>query len=294
MNAAESQRSRQLQQVLEGQATSDGAGVSLVRLFSPDRYALLDPFLLFDAFGSNDPDDYLAGFPDHPHRGFETVTYMLEGAMAHRDSAGNEGLLEAGSVQWMTAGRGIIHSEMPRQTEGRMAGFQLWVNLPAADKMGPPRYQDIPPDAVPEVMLDDGVTVKVLAGEVHGTRGPVRDVSTAPAYLDFSIPAGGEIFHPLAPDHHAFVHPYVGAIEVGPPDAPRALAQGQVGVLSAGVDERGVRLVAGESPVRVLLVAAQPIGEPVAHWGPFVMNTREEIDQAVADFQAGRLTDGTS
>ena len=291
MNATESQRSRQLQQALEGQATSDGAGVSLVRLFGPDRYALLDPFLLFDAFGSSNPDDYLAGFPDHPHRGFETVTYMLEGAMAHRDSAGNEGLLEAGSVQWMTAGRGIIHSEMPRQTEGRMAGFQLWVNLPASDKMGPPRYQDIPPDAVPEVALDGGVTVKVLAGEANGMLGPVRDVTTSPTYLDFSIPAGGEIFHPLVPDHHAFVHPHVGAIEVGSPDAPRALAQGQVGVLSAGVEERGVRLVAGESPARVLLVAAQPIGEPVAHWGPYVMNTREEIEQAIADYQAGRLTD---
>jgi len=291
MKASEPYRSRRLQQVLTGQATSDGAGVSLVRLFGPDRYALLDPFLLFDAFGSNDPDDYIAGFPDHPHRGFETVTYMLEGVMAHRDSAGNEGLLEAGSVQWMTAGRGIIHSEMPRQTEGRMAGFQLWVNLPASKKMGPPRYQDIPPDAVPEVALDGGVTVKVLAGEVAGSAGPVRDVATTPIYLDFTLPAGAEVFHPLPPGHHAFVHPHVGAIDVGPSGTERHLAQGQVGVLAVAGDASGVRLVAGEASTRVLLVAAQPIGEPVAHWGPFVMNTREEIDQAIADHRAGRLTD---
>ena len=282
---------RALQQVLRGQPTSDGAGVHLVRLFGPGRYALLDPFLLFDAFGSSDPDDYLAGFPDHPHRGFETVTYMLAGAMEHRDSAGNAGLLEAGSVQWMTAGRGIVHSEMPRQHAGRMAGFQLWVNLPAAHKMDPPRYQDIPPDAVPEVALADGVTVKVLAGEVDGTPGPVRGIVTDPTYLDFTLPSGAEASFPLPPAHHAFVHVFEGRVAIGPPADERALAVDQVGVLSVGDDQHGVRLVAGDDPARVLLIAARPLGEPVAHWGPFVMNTRDEIDQAIADYRAGRLVD---
>ena len=277
---------RQLVQVLRGEPTSDGAGVSLVRLFGPDRYALLDPFLLFDAFGSNDPDDYLAGFPDHPHRGFETVTYMLAGAMEHRDSVGNHGRLEAGSVQWMTAGRGLIHSEMPRQTEGRMAGFQLWVNLPAAHKMDPPRYQDIPPDAVPEVALEDGVTARVLAGEVAGTPGPVRGIVTEPSYLDFTLPAGASLSYGLAEDHNAFLHVFEGRVAIGAPGEERPLATGEVGVLGHG---QVVRCVAGDETARVLLIAAQPLGEPVAHWGPFVMNTREEIEQALADYRAGRL-----
>lgn len=280
---------RVLEQVLQGQPTSDGAGVRLVRLFGPDRYALLDPFLLFDAFGSSDPDDYLAGFPDHPHRGFETVTYMLAGTMEHRDSAGNAGRLEAGSVQWMTAGRGIVHSEMPHQREGRMAGFQLWVNLPAAHKMDPPRYQDIPPDVVPEVALADGVTVKVLAGEVDGMSGPVHGIVTDPTYLDFTLPPGAEVSFPLPPGHHAFVHVFEGRVAIGAPDDERELAVDQVGVLSTGDDQHGVRLVADDEPVRLLLIAARPLGEPVAHWGPFVMNTRDEIDQAIADYRAGRL-----
>ncbi len=282
-------RSRALHQVLEGHATSDGAGVRLVRLFGPDRYALLDPFLLFDAFGSSDPGEYLAGFPDHPHRGFETVTYMLAGAMEHRDSAGHAGVLEAGSVQWMTAGRGIIHSEMPRQTEGRMAGFQLWVNLPAAHKMDPPRYQEIPPGAVPEVPLDGGVTVKVLAGEVAGTAGPVRDIATVPTYLDFALPPGTQVCHPLPAGHHAFVHPFAGDVEVGAAGESRRVAQGRVGLLGNAAAD-GVRLAAGADPVRVLLLAARPLGEPVVHHGPFVMNTAEEIAQALRDYQAGTLT----
>ncbi len=277
---------RELVQLLRGQATSDGAGVSLVRMFGPERYALLDPFLLFDAFGSNDPDDYIAGFPDHPHRGFETVTYMLAGAMEHRDSAGNHGRLEAGSVQWMTAGRGLIHSEMPRQSEGRMAGFQLWVNLPAAHKMDPPRYQDIPPEAVPEVALEDGVTVRVLAGKVADTPGPVQGIVTDPCYLDFALPDGAVLEHPIPVGHHAFLHVIDGRIAVGAPGDERPLASGEVGVLGDG---DAVRCVA-QAPARVLLIAARPLGEPVAHWGPFVMNTREEIEQAIADYRAGRLT----
>jgi redox-sensitive bicupin YhaK (pirin superfamily) len=279
---------RELVQVLRGQATSDGAGVSLVRLFGPDRYALLDPFLLFDAFGSSDPDDYLAGFPAHPHRGFETVTYMLAGAMEHRDSAGNAGRLEAGSVQWMTAGRGLIHSEMPRQTEGRMAGFQLWVNLPAAHKMDPPRYQDIPPDAVPEVALDDGVTARVLAGTVAGTTGPVRGIVTDPSYIDLTLPAGATLTHGLPGEHNAFLHVFEGRLAVGAPGDERPLATGEVGVLGRG---EVLRCVAGDAVARVLLIAARPLGEPVAHWGPFVMNTRDEIEQAIADYRAGRLAD---
>jgi redox-sensitive bicupin YhaK (pirin superfamily) len=279
---------RELVQVLRGQATSDGAGVSLVRLFGPDRYALLDPFLLFDAFGSSDPDDYLAGFPDHPHRGFETVTYMLAGAMEHRDSAGNAGRLEAGSVQWMTAGRGLIHSEMPRQAEGRMAGFQLWVNLPAAHKMDPPRYQDIPPDAVPEVALEDGVTVRVLAGTVAGTAGPVRGIVTDPSYLDFALPSGATLTYGLPGEHNAFLHVVEGGVAVGARGDERPLIAGEVGVLGRG---EALRCVAGDAATRVLLIAARPLGEPVAHWGPFVMNTRDEIEQAIADYRAGRLVD---
>jgi redox-sensitive bicupin YhaK (pirin superfamily) len=243
----------------------------------------VDPFLLLDEFRSDRPDDYLAGFPDHPHRGFETVTYMLAGAMEHRDHTGNRGLLGPGSIQWMTAGRGIIHSEMPRQQDGLMWGFQLWVNLPAAHKMTAPRYQDIAPDRVPAVTLD-GVTVKVLAGESQGVRGPVAGIVTEPLYLDVALAAGASFHQPLPPEHSAFAYVFEGEARVGEPASP--VKRGSLAVFGPG---ESVLVSAGEAPARLILLAARPLGEPIARYGPFVMNTRAEIAQALQDLQDGRF-----
>jgi redox-sensitive bicupin YhaK (pirin superfamily) len=278
---------RSVAKIISGQPTSDGAGVRLTRVIGTPALEQLDPFLLLDEFKSDRADDYLAGFPDHPHRGFETVTYMLAGAMEHRDHAGNRGELVAGSVQWMTAGRGIVHSEMPRQRDGLMWGFQLWVNLPARDKMIAPRYQDIAPARIPEVKLADGVVARVIAGEAGGVRGPVEGIATEPLYLDVRMSPGARVELPVAPGHSAFAYVYEGRATLGP--APRAqdVGAGHLATLTDG-DALGAA-AGGDTGARFLLLAARPLGEPIARYGPFVMNTREEILQAVDDYRGGRL-----
>jgi len=267
-----------------GEGTRDGAGVRLTRVIGGRALPELDPFLLFDEFGSDEAVDYIAGFPDHPHRGFETVTYMLAGRMRHRDSQGNNGLLVPGSVQWMTAGRGLVHSEMPEQENGLMRGFQLWVNLPARDKMTAPRYQDIAPDGIPE-LTGAGSRVRVLAGAQGGVTGAAQGGATEPLYLDVQLEAGAHYDAQLPASHRAFVYAYDGDAMVG--DPPVRVPRGELAVLGEG---EGVRLAApAGAAARLVLVAGRPIGEPVARHGPFVMNTREEIMQAIADFRAGRF-----
>ena len=273
---------RSVERLITGQPTSDGAGVKLTRVLTQDLQRRLDPFLMLDAFGSDSADDYIAGFPDHPHRGFETVTYMLAGRMRHRDSAGNEGLLQSGGVQWMTAGRGVIHSELPEQTEGLMAGFQLWLNLPAKDKMQPPWYRDIQSAALPE-WHDDGVTVRVLAGASHGVAGAVQREGTQALYLDIHLEAGAVFEQPLPAAHNAFVYVYRGAVQIG----AQAVPQQRMAILANSGD--GVRATAAAEGARLLLIAGQPLNEPIAQYGPFVMNTQAELRQAVEDFRAGRL-----
>jgi quercetin 2,3-dioxygenase len=275
-----------VERVVAGQPTSDGAGVKLTRLIGTQALPDLDPFLMLDEFRSDDPSAYIAGFPDHPHRGFETVTYMLAGRLRHRDNKGNSGLLEAGSVQWMTAGRGIVHSEMPEQENGLMAGFQLWINLPAKDKMTAPAYQDISADKVPVVEAEGGVTVKVIAGAFGGSRGPVAPRATEPLFLDVSIPAGARFAAELDGALSAFAYVREGGAEIGPAETARALRRGQLAVLGEG--RTFVARAAGDG-ARLLLLAGRPLGEPVAKYGPFVMNTQAELHQAVADYRAGRF-----
>lgn len=273
---------RTVSRVLSGQPATDGAGVRMTRVIATPQLDSFDPFLLLDEFRSDDADDYIAGFPDHPHRGFETVTYMLAGAMQHKDNQGNTGLLGPGSVQWMTAGRGIVHSEMPQQEDGLMWGFQLWVNLPASDKMTDPRYQDIPAADVPEVTLAENVTIRIVAGELDGLRGPVSGVATDPRYFDVRMSAGGgQVSIPVPEAHNAFVYVYDGSIDIGDVTVTR----GQIALLGAG--EAVGYSAAGNA--RALVVAGRPLEEPVARYGPFVMNTDAEIRQAVFDYQAGRF-----
>jgi redox-sensitive bicupin YhaK (pirin superfamily) len=281
---------RTVSQVVSAQEASEGAGVRIRRSIGTPELDHLDPFLLLDEFKSDQASDYLAGFPDQPHRGFETVTYMLAGSMEHRDHRGNRGNLVAGSVQWMTAGRGIVHSEMPRQQDGLMWGFQLWVNLPARDKMREPRYQDIPPERIPEIDAGSGVRVRVIAGERDGMKGPVIGVATQPLYLDVRLPASGSFGQGLPAGHNAFAYVFEGEAELGgaPGQAGRPVAAGRLAVLGAG--ER-FRATAGPEGAGLLLVAAAPLREPVARYGPFVMNTREEIAQAFRDFQGGTFPD---
>jgi hypothetical protein len=246
----------------------------------------LDPFLLFDEFRSDQPDDYIAGFPDHPHRGFETVTYMLAGRLEHADHAGNRGNLVAGSIQWMTAGRGIVHSEMPRQDDGLLWGFQLWINLPASLKMSPPRYQDIPPDDVPVAGVD-GATIRVLAGEAGGVKGPVEGIVTEPVYLDISMGPAASLTQDLPRGHSAFVYTVDGTAIVGghgPETSGARVESGRLAVLGPG---DAVRIESAGEAIRLLLVAARPIGEPIARYGPFVMNTQEELRQAFEDLERG-------
>jgi redox-sensitive bicupin YhaK (pirin superfamily) len=272
--------------VVAGQPTSDGAGVKLTRVIGTQAIPDLDPFLMLDEFRSDDPAAYLAGFPDHPHRGFETVTYMLAGRMRHEDNKGNKGLLGPGSVQWMTAARGIVHSEMPEQQDGLMQGFQLWINLPASEKMGEPHYKDIPAESVPVVKTAGGATVKVIAGSYAGIQGPVAPKATAPLFLDIEIPLGVSFEIELAADHNAFTYVYEAAADVGPVGAARTLSRGQLGLLGRGTS---FHVRAASKPARLLLLAGRPLNEPVAKYGPFVMNTTAELHQAVADFQAGRF-----
>lgn len=277
---------RRVLQLVRGQPTSDGAGVKLNRVIGQRALEMLDPFLMLDEFRSDQAGDYLAGFPNHPHRGFETVTYMLAGRMRHGDNQGNSGLLTPGSVQWMTAGRGIVHSEMPEQEDGLMWGFQLWVNLPAADKMTAPRYQDIAPERIPQCTTDSGAQVRVIAGRFEDAQGPVDAAATAPVYLDVALPAGSRQSLPVPAGHNAFVYVFEGEVAVGPDGAAQPVARGELGVLGRGGD---VTVAAGAQPARLILVAGRPLGEPVAKYGPFVMNTQDEIVAAIRDFQAGRF-----
>jgi redox-sensitive bicupin YhaK (pirin superfamily) len=277
---------RPVTRVVRGMRASDGAGVTLYRSLGSPALPDLDPFLMLDEFYSEDPGDYLAGFPEHPHRGFETVTYMLAGRMRHSDNQGNSGLLGPGSVQWMTAGRGIVHSEMPEQENGLMWGFQLWINLPSRDKMTAPRYQDIPPERIPVLELPGGVRVKVIAGAVDDHRGPVAAPATDPVYLDVNLPAGARFVHELPEGHAAFAYVFEGAVGFGPDNTAGPVERGYLAVLGPGT---AVVAAACGGPGRFLLLAGRPIGEPVAKYGPFVMNKEEELRQAVLDFQAGRF-----
>ncbi|KAB8318358.1 pirin family protein [Tolypothrix campylonemoides VB511288] len=281
------ERYARIGRTVRGQSTSDGAGVKLTRVIGTGLLPDLDPFLMLDEFGTDRPQDYLAGFPDHPHRGFETVTYMLDGRMRHRDNHGNEGVLVPGSVQWMTAGRGLVHSEMPEQQEGRMRGFQLWVNLPARDKMTAPHYQEFAPDVIPQVAPAPGVSVKVIAGRVGDVVGPVyadASAATEPVYLDVALDARATWEYALPDGHSAFVYAYEGALTVGEGDDARPLESQTLAVIGGGPV---LALRAGSAGARLIVVAGRPLREPVARYGPFVMNTKEEVMQAFVDFQAG-------
>ncbi len=271
--------------IARGVAASDGAGVRLTRLMGGGtEVPSIDPFLLLDHFDSPEAQDYLAGFPDHPHRGFETVTYMLDGRIRHKDNHGHEGVIEAGGVQWMTAGRGVVHSEMPEQQDGRMRGFQLWVNLPARLKMQPPAYQEHPSDAMPVEPRERGVRVKVIAGATsRGARGPIATEATDARYFDVSLSAGTTFDEPIGADLAAFVVVYEGAVRF---DDGRALDA--VGIANLGAGDT-VRFTADGAPARALVIAGRPLREPVEWYGPFVMNSRAEIMQAVDDYQAGRF-----
>ncbi len=275
---------RPVERLVQGQATSDGAGVRLTRLLTPDLQRRLDPFLMLDLFGTDNPGDYIGGFPDHPHRGFETITCMLQGRMRHRDSAGNTGLLVPGSVQWMTAGRGVIHSEMPEQEDGAMEGFQLWLNLPGRDKLREPWYRDIPGAEIPQ-WNDQGVTARVIAGRSHGVEGAVQRETTAPLYLDLHLGPNTSFAQPLPETHNAFVVTYRGELAL----ADTVVRMRRMAILANKPGCDGVLLTAGPEGARAILVAGRPLKEPIAQYGPFVMNTQQEIAQAVADFRAGRL-----
>lgn len=277
---------RTVRRIVRGMPASDGAGVKLTRVIGTPQLEMLDPFLMLDEFGTDRPEDYLAGFPDHPHRGFETVTYMLDGRMRHRDNKGNEGVLVPGSVQWMTAGRGIVHSEMPEQEEGRMRGFQLWVNLPAKDKMVDPRYQEYAPDHIPEAAPGEGVRAKVIAGEIAGVQGPIRQPATEPVYLDLRLARGARFEHALPVGHSAFLYVYEGSVRVGDGGSASRVQARELAVLGEGGE---VLLEGLDDDTRLILVAGKPLREPVAKYGPFVMNTREELVQAFEDYQAGRF-----
>ena len=277
---------RALRFVIPGMTTSDGAGVRLKRTLGQSQMARLDPFLMLDEFSSDDAADYIAGFPSHPHRGFETVTYMLDGHMLHEDHLGNRGDLTPGGVQWMTAGRGIIHSEMPQQTEGRMRGFQLWLNLPAKDKMKPADYRDIPAEDIPVTVRTDGAEVKVIAGRLDDVAGPInggdRNMATDPLYWDVSVRAGNSVTLPVPASHNAFIYVFEGSLRSGERDVPTHSAA----ILGDGDT---LEAVAGEQGARFLLLAGKPLNEPVVQYGPFVMNTREEIEQALRDYRDGTL-----
>ena len=276
-------QSRTVEQLVVGHATSDGAGVKLTRVLTQSLQHRLDPFLMLDAFGSDAPDDYIAGFPDHPHRGFETVTYMIAGRMRHRDNTGHEGLLESGGMQWMTAGRGVIHSEIPQQREGRMEGFQLWLNLPGKDKMCAPWYRDFAAADLPGFITDSGIGVTVIAGESHGIIGAVTRQVTEPLYLDLSLPAGTRFAQRLDTDHNAFAYVYRGEITI----AGQSVPSQRMAILNN--DSDGV-LIEANNEAKVLLIAGRPLGEPIAQYGPFVMNTEQEIYQALKDYREGRLS----
>ncbi len=277
-------QARTVEQLIVGQATTDGDGVKLTRVLTQGLQQRLDPYLMLDAFGADDPQDYIGGFPDHPHRGFETITYMLTGRMRHHDSAGNSGLLQNGGVQWMTAGRGVIHSELPEQEEGRMEGFQLWLNLAAKDKMSAPWYKDIQSAAIPELTTPDGATVRVIAGSSHGVAGAMQREVTEPLYLDLHLADGAVFSQELAAEMNAFVYVYRGEVQIGEQTVP----QQRMAILRNDAASDGVTLRA-KGASRALLIAGRPLREPIVQYGPFVMNTQAEILQAINDYRSGKL-----
>jgi redox-sensitive bicupin YhaK (pirin superfamily) len=270
--------------LVTGQATSDGAGVKLNRVLTQDLQHRLDPFLMLDAFGSDKPDDYIAGFPDHPHRGFETVTYMIAGRMLHRDSAGHEGLLQNGGVQWMTAGKGVIHSEIPQQEEGTMEGFQLWLNLHSTEKMNAPWYRDFQNDQLPKLHTPAGVAVTVIAGASHGVQGAVTREITQPLYLDVHMPQGTRFEQTLPADHNAFLYVYRGEITIGGQTVPMQ----RMAILANAAQADGV-VIEASADAKLILISGKPLKEPIVQYGPFVMNSKDEIYQAMNDFRDGRL-----
>lgn len=283
--------SRVVVRQLPGMATADGDGVKLTRIIGTPHLEMLDPFLMLDCFESDDANDYIGGFPTHPHRGFETVTYLLNGRMRHKDNAGNEGVIEPGGVQWMTAGRGILHSEMPEQQEGLLKGFQLWVNLPAKAKMSEPSYQEFLPESTPLERRENGTKIRVIAGKTNeGTVGPVVNTHTSPTYMDISLPANTAFEQDLISDHNAFIYVIEGDVQVQGSDAlgtaTNTVAAKNLAVLSKGAN---VKIKSNREGARFLLIAGQPLNEPIARMGPFVMNTQAEIRQAVNDFHNGKF-----
>lgn len=277
---------RTVERLVQGIATSDGAGVRLTRVLTQPLQRRLDPFLMLDAFRNENPDDYIGGFPDHPHRGFETVTYMIAGRMRHHDSVGNSGLLGPGGAQWMTTGSGLIHSELPEQEEGLMEGFQLWLNLPAKNKMVTPSYRDIPPAAIPEFTTDDGIRVRVIAGASHGIAGAVQRPDTEPLYLDVHLSAGRRFVQPIAAGHNAFTYTYRGSVNI----AGTTVGDRHMAILAN--NGAGEVCIEASEDARVLIIAGQPLKEPIAQYGPFVMNTTEQIHQAMRDYEAGKFAGG--
>ena len=279
-----SQISRKTEHIVQGQPTRDGAGVNLVRVLTQQWQRRLDPFLMLDEFRSDDPNDYIAGFPEHPHRGFETVTYMLAGQMRHKDNAGHEGVVGPGDVQWMTAGKGILHSETPEQVAGLMHGFQLWINLPAKNKLAKPTYQEVPSAQIPVLTSAEGHQVKVIAGSWQETTGPLHRPDTEPLYLDLQLQNETPLFVPIPAGHNAFVYVVQGQpLVAGQTIAPRRMA-----ILSNDTQANGV-LLQGHAGDQLLVLSGQPLKEPIVQWGPFVMNTRDEIEQAISDYQSGQL-----
>lgn len=273
---------RRIKMILPSKQTSEGAGVSLKRVFGHQEVSHTDPFLLLDHFGSDNPDDYMAGFPWHPHRGIETITYMLDGRVEHGDSLGNEGIIESGDVQWMTAGSGIIHQEMPKRSEGLMMGFQLWANLPSHQKMMHPRYQDIKKDTIPEVTLDSGAKVKIICGEMNGIKGPVQDIVTEPQYYDIELPPGTDFKHYVKEGHNVFAYVFEGRGLFGE-------EKKEVGIETLALFDEGEYVVISSQKenLRLLLISGKPIGEPIAWYGPIVMNTNEELDKAFSEYRNG-------
>jgi redox-sensitive bicupin YhaK (pirin superfamily) len=279
---------REILRIIPSQPTSDGDGVKIRRIAAHGNMGLLDPFLLLDEIASDESADYIGGFPPHPHRGFETVTYMLEGLIRHTDHMGNVGLLKSGGIQWMTAGKGVIHSEMPEQTEGRLHGFQLWVNLPAKDKMQPARYQEFDADIIPVLTLENGTRIKTITGKfssAEGTNieGPVKNIATNATYFDIHLPAQQSITLPVVNSHNVLIYNYIGEISIG----NQTVKQGQMAQLTAG---EKVTIVAQKNS-QMLFLTGEPIKEPIANYGPFVMNTSAEIEQAIQDYRNGILTD---
>jgi len=287
MNDISTSVTRKLRKLITGIPATDGAGVKLVRVIGQPALQELDPFLLLDAFRSDNPDDYIAGFPSHPHRGFETVTYLLEGRMRHKDNAGNEGVIEPGGIQWMTAGKGIIHSEMPEQENGRLEGFQLWINLPASHKMTQPAYQEYAVDKIP-LETRPGTSIRVITGETsQGTVGPVSQPLTEPLYLDVSLEANTAFVESIPGQHNAFVYVIQGSVRLENEQGEKiSVTRDQLAILSQGT---AIELESEEQPARFLLIAGKPIGEPIARSGPFVMNSQEELQQAYMDYQSGKF-----